>query len=118
MWNIEGTDEFTAWFKNLPDSEQDAVVRSVELLGKIGPSLGRPHVDTLKGVRHANLKELRVQHAGQPYRVFFAFDPRRTAILLLGGNKAGDRRFYRRMIPLAEQFYDEYLDELRKEGLI
>jgi hypothetical protein len=64
------------------------------------------------------MRELRVQSAGEPLRIFYAFDPRRTAILLIGGNKAGDDRFYERLIPLADRLYDDYLDELRREGLI
>ncbi len=64
------------------------------------------------------MKELRTQCRGRPLRTFFAFDPRRTAILLIGGDKTGDDRFYERMIPLAEQLYDNYLEELRREGLI
>jgi hypothetical protein len=64
------------------------------------------------------MRELRVQSAGEPLRVFYAFDPRRTAILLVAGNKTGDSRFYQRMIPVADRLYDDYLDELRKEGLI
>jgi len=64
------------------------------------------------------MKELRTQHRGRPYRTFFAFDPRRAAILLIGGDKTGDKRFYDRFIPIADDLYDEYLDELKKEGLI
>jgi hypothetical protein len=77
-----------------------------------------PHADTVKGSRHAQMKELRTQCHGRPLRTFFAFDPRRAAILLLGGDKTGDTRFYERMIPLADRLYDEYLAELRREGLI
>ena len=72
----------------------------------------------LKGSKHSNMKELRTQHQGRPIRTLFAFDPRRCAILLIGGDKAGDERFYERMIPLADRLYDEHLDMLRKEGLI
>jgi len=64
------------------------------------------------------MKELRTQHRGRPVRTFFAFDPRRRAILLIGGDKTGDDRFYDRMVPLADRLYDEHLDELRDEGLI
>jgi len=75
-------------------------------------------VDTINGSRHTNMKELRTQHRGRPYRTFFAFDPRRAAILLIGGDKTGDKRFYDRLIPIADDLYDEYLEELKKEGLI
>jgi hypothetical protein len=64
------------------------------------------------------MRELRVQHGGDPYRVFYAFDPRRVAILLIGVNKAGDDRFYEEFVPIADRLYDEHLDELKKEGLI
>ena len=90
----------------------------MRLLEQLGPHLSRPYADTVKGSRHSNMKELRIQCQGRPLRVFFAFDPRRCAILLIGGDKTGDSRFYERMIPVAERLYDEYLDQLRKEGLI
>ena len=118
MWNVEVTDEFKDWFNSLREDEQSSVTASVDLLEIKGPSLGRPQVDTIRGSRHANMKELRTQHKGRPIRMFFAFDPRRAAILLIGGDKTGDDRFYERMIPLADELYDDYLAELRKEGLI
>jgi hypothetical protein len=118
MWSIEFTDEFQAWWMTLEQAEQDAIDRGVLVLIEHGPSLGRPHADTVYGSRHPNMKELRTQCGGKPLRSFFAFDPRRTAILLIGGDKTGDSRFYERMIPLADQLYDTYLAELRKEGLI
>ena len=73
---------------------------------------------TIQGAKHTNMKELRTQCRGRPLRTFFAFDPRRTAILLIGGDKTGDKRFYERMIPLAERHYNNYLEELRREGLL
>jgi hypothetical protein len=118
MWNVEFTGEFFDWWNSLTDSQQDALQAGIELLESNGPSLGRPHADTVKGSRHPNMKELRTQCAGKPLRSFFAFDPRRSAILLIGGDKTGDKRFYDKMIPLADALYDTYLKELRKEGLI
>ena len=118
MWSIEVTDEFVAWWNTLAEGEQISISASIALLETHGPSLGRPHADTLQGSNYANLKELRTQHAGRPFRTLFAFDPRRTAILLIGGDKTGDDRFYDRMIPLAEALYETYLQEIRKEGLI
>ncbi|HVX83483.1 MAG TPA: type II toxin-antitoxin system RelE/ParE family toxin [Phycisphaerae bacterium] len=118
MWNIELTDEFLLWWKSLTESQQDALQTSIELLESEGPSLGRPHADTIKGSRHPHMKELRTQCAGRPLRTFFAFDPRRSAILLIGGDKTGAKRFYDKMIPWADALYDTYLDELRKEGLL
>jgi len=64
------------------------------------------------------MKELIVQHGGRPFRVFFAFDPRRTAVLLIGGNKTSDKRFYEKYVPLADRLYGEYLTEITREGLI
>jgi hypothetical protein len=118
MWNIEFTDEFAEWWASLAADQQAAVEAGVRLLEEYGPSLSRPHADTIKGSRHSNMKELRVQRQGRPLRTFFAFDPRRSAILLIGGDKTGDDRFYERMIPLADELYDNYLREIQSEGFI
>lgn len=118
MWEVEYTDEFGRWWESLEADEQESIAASVELLRQLGPQLPRPHADVLKGSRHANMKELRTQHAGRPLRTLFAFDPRRTAILLIGGDKTGDDRFYLRMIPLADDLFDQHLATLQHEGLI
>ena len=118
VWDVEFTDEFGAWWDQLDADEQESLAASVELLRQLGPHLSRPHADTLNGSRHSNMKELRTQHQGRPIRTLFAFDPRRSAILLIGGDKTGDARFYEKMIPLADDLYDEHLATLRKEGLI
>lgn len=118
MWQVEFTDEFEIWWNTLSADEQESISASVELLETFGPGLSRPHVDTVNGSRHSNMKELRTQHRGRPIRTFFAFDPRRSAILLIGGDKTADKRFYDRMIPLAGRLYDEHLRQLREEGLI
>jgi hypothetical protein len=118
MWQVEFTNEFEKWWKTLTEAEQESVKIGVEFLRARGPFLGRPYADTVKGSRHPNMKELRAQCEGRPLRTFFAFDPRRTAILLIGGDKTGDSRFYERMVPLADRLYEEYLEELRKERLI
>jgi hypothetical protein len=118
VWNIEITDDFRRWFLTLNESLQDAIRADIATLERLGPALGRPFVDTVKASRHKNLKELRTMHGRRHVRSFFAFDPRRCAILLIGGDKTGDKRFYERMIPQADRLYDEYLEELRKEGLI
>jgi hypothetical protein len=116
-WEIEGTAEFHAWFSELTSAERISVAAKIHLLEEKGPSLGRPHVDTLKGSKFTNLKELIIQHAGDPYRVIFAFDPRRTAILLLGGRKT-DSKWYKAAIPQAEEIYDRYLEDIKGEGLV
>ncbi|MCY2982750.1 MAG: type II toxin-antitoxin system RelE/ParE family toxin [Planctomycetota bacterium] len=118
MWEIEYTDEFGEWWKSLSESEQDELAASIGLLEALGPNLGRPHADHIKTSKHSNMKELRTQVGGEPLRTCFVFDPRRTAILLIGGNKGGDNRFYDRMIPIADRLYDTYLIELRNEGLL
>jgi hypothetical protein len=117
-WVVEFTDEFQAWFDSLTEEAQDDIAAKVEVLGKRGPMLGRPHVDTIRNSKHPNMKELIVQHEGDPYRVFFAFDPRRCAILLIGGEKTGYARFYERMVPVADRLYDAHLAELKREGVI
>jgi hypothetical protein len=117
-WDVEYTDEFELWWASLTDDEQADLDASVELLELHGPQLGRPHVDTIKGSKHSNMKELRTQSHGKPLRTFFAFDPRRAAILLIGGDKTGDARFYDRMVPIADGLFDVYLAEIKNEGLI
>lgn len=118
MWEVEFSEDFEQWWQTLDIDEQESLLASVNVLRQIGPLLGRPHVDHVKGSRHSNMKELRTQHRGRPLRTLFAFDPRRHAILLIGGDKSGDARFYDRMIPLADRLYDEHLRELRGKGLI
>ena len=88
---------------------------SVGLLEILGPNLPRPHSDSVKGSRFKNMKELRTQHAGRPYRTLYAFDPRRTAILLIGGNKSGDDGWYQKYVPLADKLYEHHLKELEEE---
>jgi hypothetical protein len=102
----------------LVEAVQNYIDRAVGLLETKGPQLPFPHSSGIENSRHAHMRELRVQRGGDPYRVFYAFDPRRTAILLIGGNKAGNDRFYDTMIPIADRLYDEYLIEIRREGLI
>jgi hypothetical protein len=116
-WEIEATNEFAAWWETLDGTEQQRVRRAVDKLEEIGPGLGRPLADTVRGSRHANMKELRP--SGTNIRVLFAFDPRRVAILLIGGDKTGRWvEWYDRMIPIADRLYDVYLDELKREGLL
>jgi hypothetical protein len=114
-WEIEFTAEFEVWWNGLSEDAQDSVHQKVLVLRELGPALGRPSVDTVRGSKHANMKELRVQHAGEPYRVLFAFDPHRCAVLLIGGNKRGDDRWYEEMVPLADRLFDEHLKAIKKE---
>jgi hypothetical protein len=93
----------------------DAAVR---LLEARGPSLGFPHSSGIESSRHSHMRELRIQHQGKPYRTLYAFDPRRMAILLIGGEKTGNDRWYEVNVPVADRLYDEHLRQLRKEGLL
>ena len=117
-WDVEGTDEFKAWFLGLSQADSDAVARCILLLEKHGPALGAPQSSKIFGSRHSHMRELRAQSGGRPLRMLYAFDPRRSAIILLGGDKTGDKRWYDVHVPLADRLYDRYLEELRKEGLI
>ena len=117
-WSVEYSDEFGAWWITLGEDAQEDIAAVVSQLEARGPQLPFPYSSGINGSRHAHMRELRVQSGGEPLRIFYAFDPRRTAILLIGGNKAGDDRFYERMIPLADRLYDDYLDEIKREGLI
>jgi hypothetical protein len=111
MVEVIGTDEFENWFLNdLEDEHVDAVDRKIIMLREKGPALGYPHASAIKGSRYA-LRELRVQSHGKPLRIFYAFDPKRDAVLLLGGDKTGDGRFYERLIPKAEKIWELYVRE-------
>lgn len=118
VWEVEFTDEFGRWWHTLSERHQDAVAAGVELLQEQGPNLRFPYSSDVRSSRHGVMRELRVRSGGRPLRVFYAFDPRRTSILLVGGDKTGDDRFYEKYVPVADDLYDEHLDELRKEGLI
>jgi hypothetical protein len=113
MVEVEGTGEFEAWFLALADKDAEAVARAVGLLEQRGVALGFPYSSEVKGSQA--LRELRVQSGGHPLRVFYAFDPLRRAVLLLGGDKTGDDRFYETFVPRAERIWAEYLAGLAKE---
>ncbi len=116
-WHVEYTDEFGEWWDQLSEAEQESIAASVELLEECGPGLRFPHSSGVNGSRHQHMRELRTQHEGRPYRTLYAFDPRRTAILLFGGDKTGNDRWYDEFVPRADDLYDDHLRELRKEGL-
>jgi hypothetical protein len=116
-WEIQYTDQFEAWFDGLDRRQQNAIIAAVDYLEARGPGLGRPMVDTLRGSRHANMNELRPR--GGHLRVLFSFPPRRTAILLRGGDKSGRwTEWYETAVPEADRLYDEHLATLRKERLL
>jgi hypothetical protein len=117
-WDVEYTDEVGVWWATLSEDEQESIDASVRLLEEKGPNLGYPHSSGIEGSRHQHMRELRVQHGGRPYRLLYAFDPRRCAILLIGGDKTGNNRWYEIHVPIADRLYDVHLETLRKEGLI
>jgi hypothetical protein len=112
VWEVEYTDQFGTWWTELKESDQNHIDAAV--LERVGPALGRPLVDTIATSRHANMKELRPIGGT---RILFAFDPNRTAMLLIGGDKTGDwNRWYERMVPVADDLYDDHLAEIADTG--
>jgi hypothetical protein len=115
-WIVRFDDAFEQEFLALRQEIQDELLASVRLLAHYGPALGRPYADTLKGSKHANMKELRFDARDGVWRVAFAFDPRRQAILLVAGNKSGvsKGRFYKQLIATADRRYSAHLERLKK----
>jgi len=114
-YEVGYTDEFETWWDDLTEEEQDSVETRIRLLEARGPQLPFPYSSGVERSRHAHMRELRVQHQGRPYRVLYAFDPRRVAILLIGGDKTGNDRWYEQFVPRADDLYDEHLHTLEKE---
>ena len=116
-WEVGFDPAFDLEFDALPTTVQDELLAQAKLLEAFGPALGRPRVDTLNGSRYANMKELRFQADDGVWRVAFAFDPQRKAILLVAGDKSGinERRFYRQMIKRADVRFNKHLDQLKDE---
>lgn len=115
-WEVRFDDAFEAEFDQLPEAVQDELLARVKVLEQFGPQLGRPHVDTLKDSKHANMKELRFNCEDGAWRVAFAFDPKRQALLLVAGDKAGanQRKFYEKLIQTADERFDAHLEKLKK----
>ena len=114
-WEVEYTDEWGEWWTALAEAEQDSLAATIGLLEEHGPALPYPYSSGVEASRHDHMRELRIQHRGKPYRILYAFDPRRMAILLIGGNKQGNDRWYATYIPVADRLYDEHLKILDKE---
>ena len=116
-WTVQLHEAFDAEWDDLPEAVQDELLALMGLLKQFGPTLGRPRADTLKGSRHANMKELRFDAADGVWRVAFAFDPKRQAILLVGGDKSGgsEKRFYRQLIRKADARFDAHLTRIVKQ---
>ena len=115
-WEVELADEFDSEFDALNEEVQDELLAQAKLLEQFGPSLGRPRVDTLNGSKYRNMKELRFDADGGVWRVAFAFDPMRRAILLVAGDKSGtgQQRFYRRLIEKADARFDAHLARMKR----
>ena len=115
-WRVDLHDEFVPEYRKLPEDVQDELLAHIEVLEQIGPQLGRPRVDTLKGSRHTNMKELRFNAANGVWRFAFAFDPERTAIIFCGGDKSGggERRFYNQLIAKADARFDAHLARIAR----
>lgn len=111
-WLVSAHPKFAEWLDTLDESTKIELFANFKLLKENGPNLSRPKVDTIKESKFNNMKELRVQHKGKPWRILFAFDPKRSAILLIGGNKGGDKRWYKKNIPIADARFEEHLKNL------
>ena len=116
-WEVDLHDDFLPEYNALHRSVQDELLANIGLLERLGPQLGRPRVDTLNGSDHANMKELRFDAAGGVWRVAFAFDPKRKAILLVAGDKSGgsEKRFYRHLIDKADARFDAHLAAIKRQ---
>ena len=114
-WEVDLHDDFVPEYRDLHKDVQDELLARIELLEQFGPQLGRPRADTLNDSRHANIKELRFDAADGVWRVAFAFDPNRKAILLVAGDKSGvgEKRFYRQLIDKADARFDAHLAKIK-----
>jgi hypothetical protein len=115
VWDVEFTDEFEGWWNSLEEGEQIKIDATVRLLEEYGPDLPYPMSSSVIVSRHSHMRELRIQVGGRPFRILYAFDPKRIAILLLGGDKTGDDRWYDVNVPIADTLYEEHLKQLRDE---
>ncbi|WP_029461148.1 type II toxin-antitoxin system RelE/ParE family toxin [Solidesulfovibrio alcoholivorans] len=114
---VEYTDEFEQWWEALTDSQQEDVAAIVEELERRGANLPYPYSSKIQSSKYSHMRELRIQSGGHPLRVFYAFDPRRIAMLLIAGDKTGDDMFYEHMVPVADNLYAVHIEELKKEQI-
>jgi hypothetical protein len=117
-WEVDLHDDFVPEFLSMHKKAQDELLAHIALLGQFGQQLGRPRADTLNGSRHPNMKELRFKAADGVWRVAFAFDLNRAAILLVAGDKSGvsEKRFYRQLIKKADERFDAHLARIKRQG--
>ena len=114
-FGVEYTSEFECWWDDLDCDEQESVAVIVGLLEERGPGLGFPYSSGIKNSKYNHMRELRIQHAGDPYRILYAFDQRRNAVLLIGGSKTGTDRWYEEFVPKADRIYSNHLRAIDKE---
>lgn len=114
-YEVEVSDEFRDWYEPLSEAEQLSVEKVVLMLEEAGPALGFPYSSGIRQSEFNHMRELRIQHEGRPIRVLYAFDPARSAFLILGGDKTGDDRWYETMVPKADAIYQDHLKALQKE---
>jgi hypothetical protein len=114
-WLLVYLDEFSTWLEGQEEDLQDEALSHLEMLKNRGPLLSRPYADTLKGSKIANLKELRFSYKGAPIRILFAFDPRKQGVIILAGDKTGNKRWYEKNIPIAEKLYAAHLEKQSKK---
>src|SRR6202140_335642 len=116
-WDVEFTGQFETWWNSLSQDEQVEISAKVQLLQEFGPILPRPHADVISTSRHANMKELRGKTEDRHLRVLYAFDPRRAALLLLGGDKTGDPKWYNKSVPIADDLFDQHQNNSNGSGI-
>lgn len=114
VWEVEYTEHFETWWNSLSEDEQEEVAAKVDLLEERGPALSRPHADVIASSRHPNMKELRGKVNERQLRVLFAFHPRRTALLLIGGDKTDDPKWYEEFVPIADDLFDLHLETIKQ----
>lgn len=115
-WTLVYAKQFEDWLDAQVEALQDEAVANLGVLEDIGPALGRPRADTLKGSKLKNLKELRFEFERAPIRILYAFDPKRQGLIMLAGDKSSDKRWYDKNIPIAEDIFEAHLEKLKKEA--
>lgn len=116
MVEVLYTDEFEGWWNSLTAEEQETVDHDVNILREKGVALSFPRSSGISSSKHRHMRELRIQHQGRPFRVLYAFDPNRAALLLIGGDKTGNDRWYEIFVPIADRLYDQHLKELEQDN--
>ena len=116
-WEVEYTNHFETWWETLTEDEQETVAAHVAMLELTGTNLRFPYSSDIRGSKYRNLRELRIQHKGKALRILYAFDPRRMAMFLIGGDQVGDERSSETFMPLAEKLYAVHLHTLQTEDI-